>query len=61
MSKLIVQSKWQAGFVTEKYFFVSSALDCSFYRWRLFVYFTFPSTWLVNKILKSNQTEGDIK
>ena len=25
-------------------FWVSSALDCSLYRWRLFVYFTFPST-----------------
>ena len=23
-------------------FWVSSALDCSLYRWRLYVYFTFP-------------------
>ena len=33
-----------ADFVTKKFFFVSSALDCSLYRWHLFVYFTFPST-----------------
>ena len=29
--------------VTTMSFWVSSALDCNFYRWGLFVYFTFPS------------------
>ena len=42
------------------FFFVSSALHFSHYKWRLIV-FTFPSTWLVNKILKPNQIEGNVK
>ena len=32
-----------SGLMTMMSFWVSSALDCSLYRWRLFVYFTFPS------------------
>ena len=57
----IIVNQTKAGFVTTMSFLVSAALDCSLYRWRLFlfVYFTFPSNWYVNKILKSNQTLYD--
>ena len=33
----------EAGLLTTMSFWVSSAVDCGLYRWRLFVYFTFPS------------------
>ena len=33
----------RTGLVTMMSFWVSSVLECSLYRWRLFVYFTFPS------------------
>ena len=52
---------WSSGLAPIKSFSVNSALDCSLYRWRLFVYFTFLLTWLVNKILKSNQIQGNVK
>ena len=54
--------QWMAsGFLTTMSFWVRSGLDCSLYRWRLFVYFAFFSTRLVNKILKSNQIEDNVK
>ena len=51
-------SNLQTAMRSTQSFRVRSALDCSLYRWRLIVYFTFPSTWLVNKILKYNQIQG---
>ena len=41
--------------------FFSSVLNGSLYRWRLFVYFTLPSNWIVNKFLKPNMIEGNCK
>ena len=34
---------WPTSLVITMSFLGNSALDCSLYRWRLFVYFTFPS------------------
>ena len=38
------QGQPEPGLLTWMSFLVSSALECSVYRWLLFVYFTFPST-----------------
>ena len=43
VSKLHLHLNVHPGFVTMMSFLVSLALDSSLYRWRLFVYFTFPS------------------
>ena len=37
---------WRPGLAPTMSFLVSSALDCSLYRWRLFACFTFPWIWL---------------
>ena len=52
---------WRPGLVTTISFWVSSDLDCSLYRWHLFVYFTFPWIWLDLRILLTNQVERNVK
>ena len=50
----------QTGLVTTMSFWVGSTLDCRLYKWRLFVYFKFPSIRLDLRILLSNQIEGNV-
>ena len=52
-----------SGLMTMMSFWVSSALDCSLYRWRLFlcVYFTFPWIGLDWRILLTIQVEENVK
>ena len=42
----------ESGLAPKMSFLVSSALDCSLYRWHLFVYFIFPSIWSVSVDLR---------
>ena len=49
------------GLVNKMSFWVSSALDCSLYRRRFFVYFIFPWNWLDLGILLTNQVKENVK